>query len=229
VEDLTKEASQHAIYSTLRERIAHRGATWDCMCRHVSTGECPGVRGSPVSNGRVFLCACHQRQPALRARTRGPPLRSYTRATNTHPISMNTPHGPGIRPHSERPKPLTDKTKPPRLILADLHHIARDQADMVSSMTRGAAALFRDSKKSQSPNQILDTAEAVLDDLEDVHVEIERRLQAMIDRARRNMRSTPTRKKAARVRKADAPATVATHDNVIAFKPRRDDSKTRPL
>jgi hypothetical protein len=142
---------------------------------------------------------------------------------------MNTPHGPGIRPHSERPKPLTDKTKPPRLILADLHHIARDQADMVSSMTRGAAALFRDSKKSQSPNQILDTAEAVLDDLEDVHLEIERRLQAMIDRARRNMRSTPTRKKAARVRKADTPAAVATHDNVIAFKPRRDDSKTRPL
>ena len=42
-------------------------------------------------------------------------------------------------------------------------------------------------------------------------------------------RSTPTRKKAARVRKADTPATVATHDNVIAFKPRRDDSKTRPL
>ena len=199
------------------------------MCRHSSTGECPGVRGSPVSNGRVFLCACNQRQPALRARTRAPPLRPYTRATNTHPISMNAPHGPGIRPHSERPKPLTDKTKPPRLILADLHHIARDQADMVSSMTRGAAALFRDSKKSQSPNQILDTAEAVLDDLEDVHLEIERRLQAMIDRARRNMRSTATRKKAARVRKADTPATVATHDNVIAFKPRRDDSKTRPL
>jgi hypothetical protein len=67
-----------------------------------------------------------------------------------------------------------------------------------------------------------------LDDLEDVHLEIERRLQAMIDRARRNMRSTPTRKKAARVRKVDTPA-VPTHDNVIAFKPRRDDSKTRPL
>ncbi len=134
-------------------------------------------------------------------------------------------HSPSFR----KAQALTDKTKPPRLILADLHHIARDQADMVSSMTRGAAALFRDSKKSQSPNQILDTAEAVLDDLEDVHLEIERRLQAMIDRARRNMRSTPTRKKAARVRKADTPATVATHDNVIAFKPRRDDSKTRPL
>jgi hypothetical protein len=138
---------------------------------------------------------------------------------------MNTPHGPGIRPHSERPKPLTDKTKPPRLILADLHHIARDQADMVSSMTRGAAALFRDSKESQRPNQILNAAEAVLDDLEDVHLEIERRLQAMIDRARR----TTTGKNAARVRKADTPTTVAAHDNVIAFKPRHDDSKARPL
>ena len=124
---------------------------------------------------------------------------------------------------------MTDKTQPPRLNIADLHHIARDQADIVSGMTRGAAALFRDSKKLQRPNEILDNAEAVLDDLEDAHLEIERRLQAMIDRARGNMRRTPTRKKAARVRKADTPAAVATHDNVIAFKPRRDDSKARPL
>jgi hypothetical protein len=120
-------------------------------------------------------------------------------------------------------------TRPPRLTIADLHHIARDQADLVSGMTRGAAALFRESKKLQRPNEILDNAEAVLDDLEDAHFEIERRLQAVIDRARGNMRRTATGKKAARVRKADAPATVATHDNVIAFKPRRDDSKARPL
>jgi hypothetical protein len=96
-------------------------------------------------------------------------------------------------------------------------------------MTRGAAALFRDSKKFQRPNEILDNAEAVLDDLEAAHFEIERRLQAVIDRARRNMRRTPTGKKAARVRKADTSATVATHDNVIEFKPRRDDRKARPL
>ncbi|MGC1860091.1 MAG: hypothetical protein WA733_02935 [Methylocystis sp.] len=120
-------------------------------------------------------------------------------------------------------------TRPPRLTIADLHHIARDQADLVSGMTRGAAALFRESKKLQRPNEILDNAEAVLDDLEDAHFEIERRLQAVIDRARGNMRRTARGKKAARARKADAPAAVATHDNVIAFKPRRDGSKARPL
>ena len=98
-----------------------------------------------------FVCVSPLATDIEGADTR-PPLRPHTRATNTNPISMNAPHGPGIRLDSERPKPLTDKTKPPRLILADLHHIARDQADMVSSMTRGAAALFRDSKKSQSPN-----------------------------------------------------------------------------
>jgi hypothetical protein len=30
--------------------------------------------------------------------------------------------------------------RPPRLTIADLHHIARDQADLASGMTRGAAA-----------------------------------------------------------------------------------------
>jgi histidinol dehydrogenase len=120
-------------------------------------------------------------------------------------------------------------TRSPSLTIADLHHIARDQADLISAMTRGAAALFRDSKKFQRPNEILDNAEAVLDDLEAAHFEIERRLQAVIDRARRNMRRTPTGKKAARVRKADTSATFATHDNVIEFKPRRDDRKARPL
>jgi len=183
----------------------------------------------PGQQWPALLCACHPEATGIEGADARPTLAPL------HPRHQYTPY---LHKHAARPRHSPSfrkaqapdrQTKPPRLILADLHHIARDQADMVSSMTRGAAALFRDSKKPQSPNQILDTAEAVLDDLEDVHLEIERRLQALIDRARRNMRSTPTRKKAARVRKAHTPATVATHDNVIAFKPRRDDSKTRPL
>ena len=37
--------------------FAHRGATLGCMCRHSSTGECPGISASRSAVAGIFLRA----------------------------------------------------------------------------------------------------------------------------------------------------------------------------
>jgi hypothetical protein len=111
--------------------------------------------------------------------------------------------------------------------MADLHNMARDQADEVSSLTREALALIRAGGCADCVAQLIDDADHALDHLEAVNIDIESRLNDAIKRARRKATGKPVRSRQGKLAVATPAPTAA---NVLAFARRdRKNDPERPL
>jgi hypothetical protein len=113
--------------------------------------------------------------------------------------------------------------------MADLHRMARDQADEVSSLTREALALMRAGGSTDRVSQLINEADTALDHLEAVNIDIESRLLSAIKRALRKNTGKPVRSRQAKSKPASAPP-APTAANVLPFarRDRRNDPE-RPL
>lgn len=89
----------------------------------------------------------------------------------------------------------TDDPTSPRWTMADLHRLARDQADEVSSLTREALALIRAGGSADRVSRIINDADQALDHLEAVNIDIESRLNVanVLPFARRDRKNDPER------------------------------------
>jgi len=123
----------------------------------------------------------------------------------------------------------TGTNKPPRFTMADLHRMARDQADEVSSLTREALALIRAGGSADRASQLINEADTALDHLEAVNIDIESRLNDAIKRALRKNTGAPVRSRKGKSKLASAsPAPTAA--NVLPFVRRdRKNDPERPL
>jgi hypothetical protein len=123
----------------------------------------------------------------------------------------------------------TNAPTPPRWTMADLHRMARDQADEVSSLAREALALIRAGGSADRVSQLINEADTALDHLEAVNIDIESRLLSAIKRALRKNTGKPVRSRQAKSKPAVAQS-APTAANVLPFARRdRKNDPERPL
>ncbi len=124
---------------------------------------------------------------------------------------------------------MTNTPTPARWTMADLHRMARDQADEVSRLTPEALALIRSGANADHVSRIINAADTALDHLEAVNIDIESRLLSAIKRALRKNTGKPVRSRKPKSKPAVAsPAPTAANVLPFARRDRRNDPE-RPL
>ena len=118
---------------------------------------------------------------------------------------------------------------PPRWTMADLHNMARSEADKASALTRAALAMIRAGECPNCIEATLAAADAALDRLEAVNLDIEGRLLTALQRARRRASGKPTRARKTKTASTEDAAiggtkpehsAAPTAANVVTFKQR---------